>query len=663
MNERAAAGGAIGLFESDPIGRLTAADDVATSIVTASRASVSFGPDVEGRPVWAAAPALERTRIEREWVERTGVGFDAVFPVALDGEPRTVRVVMSPRIGSDGTMLGFSGVVIVESHDAEDHLSRLARITSDVVISVDRDGSVSFANGAARRLVGDARLAGFVSAVRDQTPRALFTDDSVDSWRGEITIRDQVGDARTLDCTVTRGDAGGFSAWCRDVTATVRLHAELAHQATHDALTGLPNRQLFVRRVAEAIERARVDGRHLAILYVDIDHLKDVNDSLGHESGDTFISTLARRLSASTRPGDLVGRIGGDEFVVLCDGVGDDATALDLAERVNEAAAEPVELRGSRISTGVSIGVAVWHRTDDASVALEAALELVRRADTAMYRAKSRGKGRCEIFSEAMRDDARRRRHLADDLERALAEKSLHLVVQPIAAAHSGRVDAVEALLRWNHPSEGVLTPSVFLDLAEESGLIVPIGRWVVDESARLLADWIANGRVDRRFRIHVNVSTRQVVDSGFVEHLTTTVRSHGLTPANLGIEYTASSLGSDEATRSLQSLRRLGFVLVLDDFGGGHSSLAHLRDAPSDFVKLDGTFVRPLGDDDRDDPMVRGVIQLAHGLDKSVIASWVTSSEQLDRLRAVGCDHVQGHHVARPTSPADFVPTVAFMA
>jgi diguanylate cyclase (GGDEF)-like protein len=431
----------------------------------------------------------------------------------------------------------------------------------------------------------------------------------------------------------------------------------LAHQATHDALTGLPNRQLFVRNVAEAVERARVDGRAPAVLYVDIDHLKNVNDSLGHDSGDTFIAVVGRRLSASTRPGDVVGRIGGDEFVVLCEGVGDEATALDLAERVNAAVADPVILHGTRVATGVSIGVAVWKSADDSGSTIEAALDLVRRADTAMYRAKTRGKGRCEVYSDAMRADARRRVRLGDDLERALADDQFDLVFQAIVATHTGRVDGAEALLRWRHPTEGVLTPSAFLDLAEESGLVVPIGNWVIDESARLLARWIAEGRVDRRFRMHVNVSPRQVIDADFVDHLTTTVRRHGLAPANLGIEYGASSLADSEVVRALQSLRRLGYLLVIDDFGDDDSSLGHLRSCPSHFVKLHGSFVRSLGQDDRDDPMVRGVIQLAHGLDLSVIASWVGSAEQLVRLRALGCDHVQGFHVARPVRADDFDP------
>ena len=658
----------IGLFATDVAARLVAADPTTIGIAPL------------GRAPWSGADPQRRVEIERAFAEwrsgdsgmATGAAFETTFDLAVDGREHSIRVALSPRHADDGSLIELSGVVIIGEIDVHDEFARVARRTSDAVLVVDADGGVAFANDAARHLLDETHVGRLALAIRDQMPRALL-DGTIHVWRGEITVRDARGDLRTLDCTTVRTDdgsftaqgstaaghaTGGFTVWCRDITPSVRLNAELAHQATHDALTGLPNRQLFVRRVAEAIEHARVDGRGPAVLYVDIDHLKNVNDSLGHDSGDVFITTVGRRLSTSTRPGDVVGRIGGDEFVVLCEGVGDDATALDLAERVTSAVADPVVLQGTRVTVGVSIGVAAWRPADDSGAALDAALELVRRADTAMYRAKDRGKGRCEVFSDAMRDDARRRVRLGDDLERALAEHQLELVFQPIVVTHTGRVDGSEALLRWRHPTEGLLTPSSFLDLAEESGLVVPIGNWVVDESARLLAHWIADSRVDRRFRVHVNVSPRQLADAGFVDHLAATVRRHRLAPANLCLEYGATSLTDDEAIRTLHSLHRLGFQLAVDDFGDTHSSLGHLRACPSHYVKLHGSFVRPLGQDDHDDPMVRGVIQLLHGLDRSVIASWVSSAEQLARLRALGCDLVQGFHVARPVPADDFDPS-----
>lgn len=640
----------IGVFETDPAARLVVADAVMSRLT---------GGTALGRTPWSAASATRRTEIERAWSTRTTEEFDTEFDIGIEDQVRRARVAMSPRLGADGTLLGYLGTVVVD--DLDDPFHRVARRTDDIVWSVDDNGSVTFFNEATRRLVGEASIPNLASTLRDQLPRALLAG-AIETWRGEIVVRDTTGDTRTLDCSVVTTPDGGFTVWSRDVTSSARLHTELAHQATHDALTGLPSRQLFLRRVAAAVERSRVDGHPLAVLYVDIDHLKVVNDTLGHDDGDNFISLIGRRLVTSTRPDDVIGRMGGDEFVILCERVGDENTALDLAERIISASAEPVVLRGRRIASGVSIGVAIWKPGDRSSTPNgsppDIALELVRRADTAMYRAKARGKGRCESFTDAMSHEVERRGRLRLDLERALADQQLHLVFQPIAALHTGRVEAAEALLRWDHPTEGLLTPADFVDLADETGLVVPIGDWVVDEALRVLESWIADGRADRHFRMHVNVSTHQVVDTGFVESLTAAVRRHGLTPANLSIEYHSGVLDDDEAARTLRSLHRLGFVLTIDDFGDRRSSLADLRTSSPHYVKLAGSFVRPLDVDDRDDPMVRGLVQLAHGLDVSVIASWVVSNHQLQRLRALGCDHVQGFHVARPVRADDFDPT-----
>ena len=640
----------IGVFETDPAARLVVADAVMSRLT---------GGTALGRTPWSMASATRRTEIERAWSTRTTEEFDTEFDIGIEDQVRRARVAMSPRLGADGTLLGYLGTVVVD--DLDDPFHRVARRTDDIVWSVDDNGSVTFFNEATRRLVGEASIPNLASTLRDQLPRALLAG-AIETWRGEIVVRDTTGDTRTLDCSVVTTPDGGFTVWSRDVTSSARLHTELAHQATHDALTGLPSRQLFLRRVAAAVERSRVDGHPLAVLYVDIDHLKVVNDTLGHDDGDNFISLIGRRLVTSTRPDDVIGRMGGDEFVILCERVGDENTALDLAERIISASAEPVVLRGRRIATGVSIGVAIWKPGDRSSTPNgsppDIALELVRRADTAMYRAKARGKGRCESFTDAMSHEVERRGRLRLDLERALADQQLHLVFQPIAALHTGRVEAAEALLRWDHPTEGLLTPADFVDLADETGLVVPIGDWVVDEALRVLESWIADGRADRHFRMHVNVSTHQVVDTGFVESLTAAVRRHGLTPANLSIEYHSGVLDDDEAARTLRSLHRLGFVLTIDDFGDRRSSLADLRTSSPHYVKLAGSFVRPLDVDDRDDPMVRGLVQLAHGLDVSVIASWVVSNHQLQRLRALGCDHVQGFHVARPVRADDFDPT-----
>jgi diguanylate cyclase (GGDEF)-like protein len=468
---------------------------------------------------------------------------------------------------------------------------------------------------------------------------------------------------RTLALTmlVERAADGTVEFWAgiaRDVTAPRQLQDELIHQATHDALTGLPNRTLFLRKLAEAIERSRTLKAPVAVLFLDLDNLKDVNDSIGHEVGDVLLSTVSRRLVSATRPSDVVGRIGGDEFVMLCEGVADEHVAMDLAERVRHSVTGRLMLMGNEVFTSASVGVAMVspNMLGDETPA-EAAVTLLRNADTAMYRAKQRGRARCEVFTDEMRHVARERVQLAAGLERAMANGELRLVYQPIVSAHTGRIAGGEALLRWDHPERGVLTPPSFVDLAEESGLIVPIGDWVVRQAAVDTRAWLDAGLVDRSFVVHVNVSARQLADSIFVERVLSTLRELELDPGNLDLEFTERTMLDENpgVLRSIHALKRYGVRLGIDDFGTGYSSLSYLRRFPADYLKLDGSFVGDLGASGNEDPIVRSVIQLAHSLDMAVIAEWVTTDDQLSRLRLLGCDFLQGHRLGEPVPAEEF--------
>jgi diguanylate cyclase (GGDEF)-like protein len=608
------------------------------------------------------------------WAAAAGGEFDAEASVTqADGSTARVRFIMAPRLATDGTLTGHTGVVIRASTAApKDHTDDYVNRTAQAVLTIDADASVVYANPSAFEIVGldptstsltESPLRHLALAIRDQVPRSVL--DSEVGWRGEVGFRRPDGQHLTLDVDiVTRraadGSPDGFTAACRDVSAASRLQSELVHQATHDALTGLPNRLLFLRRLADAIDRTRVRRTGIAVLYVDIDSLKDVNDTLGHENGDILINSIGRRIVAATRPGDIVARHGGDEFLVLCEGV-DDNSALDIGERIRNAVAEPVILQGIEARTGASIGIVVL-RGDDGAVSpddapAEAALTLVRCADTAMYHAKARGRSRCEVYSDFMRDEARRRSALASDLEQALAHDQMNLVFQPIASVTDGRIVAVEALLRWTHPERGLLTPSDFIDLAEESGFIVPIGRWVLAQATTSIRHWIDEGRTDRHFRMHVNISPRHLADPGFVEHTMGLLDEHDLPPECLVLEFGERALMRDDTLRTLQSIGRLGVGLTIDDFGTGYSSLVHLRTCAADFLKLDGSFVHSIGREERDTPIVRSVIQLAHSLDMAVIAEWVTTNEQLDQVRSLGCDYAQGHLIGRPVGADDLMP------
>jgi diguanylate cyclase (GGDEF)-like protein/PAS domain S-box-containing protein len=532
-----------------------------------------------------------------------------------------------------------------------------------------------FCNDGARELIGvneqtglnDAAAQMFIQAIRDQVPREVTTSSTSNRWEGELGFRSPDGIMRTLSIVLqivrtADGVISHYSAIARDITEAKQLQDELTRQATHDAMTGLPNRVLFLRKLSEALERSRTLKRGVTVLFVDLDKLKDVNDNIGHAVGDQLLNTIAKRLVSATRPSDIVARIGGDEFVVLCDGLGDEHVAMDVADRVRQAMTGQVILQGIEIFTSASIGIAM---ATPALLAEEspndAAVTLLRNADTAMYRAKQRGRGRCEMFSEEMRKTDRERAALSSELERALATNQLFVVHQPIVSTHTGRVAGTEALLRWNHPERGVLTPPVFLEMAEESGAIGPIGDWVVRQACTDARAWMDAHVVDGSFVVHVNVSARQLSDSGFVERVMGSLRDTKLEPFHLALEINETTMLNDNPAimRTLNALKRQGVKLAIDDFGTGYSSLAHLRDFPADFLKLDGTLVRDIGLQGSDDPIVRSIIQLAHSLNMSVIAEWVTSDDQAQRLRLLGCDFVQGNRVGEPVVASEFAPLV----
>ncbi|MDP4928581.1 MAG: EAL domain-containing protein [Ilumatobacteraceae bacterium] len=597
------------------------------------------------------------------------------------GEVMWIQVATQPVV-IDGALAGYIGTAIdcttlVTQRQLSDQLVGLLDVSGDAVLVFDRVGELMFANDTARTLIGvtdpgagagDVAARTFMQAVRDQLPRVLLDAappaDSSHRWEGEIGFRSPDGIARTLSVVVqvVRDANGSVHHWAtitRDITEERQSQAELARQATHDALTGLPNRVLFERKTTEALERSKTTHSSVAVLFIDLDKLKHVNDTIGHAVGDQLIVTVARRLAAATRPSDLVARISGDEFVVLCEGLLDEQVALDVAERIRTSITGPLVLQGVEIEAGASIGVAMsTPELLNTESAADAAVTLLRSADTAMYRAKQRGRGRSELYSEDMRTAAKARQTLASELEQALAGDQFAVVFQPIESAHTGRVVAAEALLRWNHPTRGLLAPGAFLDLADESGLIAPIGDWVLNESARTVAEWISTGLVDRVMAIHVNASRRQLSDITFVDRALTILRDNNLEGSQLVFETSEATLvdNNPSVLRTVTALKRQGVRIAVDDFGAGYSSLASLRTFPADLLKLDGTLVRDVGrTDGGDDPMVRSLIQLAHSLNLIVCAEWVTTEDHVQRLKVLGCDLLQGNRIGEPISAEAF--------
>ncbi len=442
---------------------------------------------------------------------------------------------------------------------------------------------------------------------------------------------------------------------CRDITEHKRDREALEHQAVHDPLTHLFNRTLLVDRLETSLERRQGSGKQVGVILLDLDQFKVVNDSLGHHVGDEVLSAIAPRLAAATRRGDTLSRFGGDEFVVLCDLLRDPMDAIDRASDLASALSAPVELSSGEYSVSASIGVAVSTGPADT------ASTLLRDADAAMYRAKAAGRGRVELFDNSMREQAMARLQLESDLRAALPGRQLFLEYQPVVNAATGRPVAVEALVRWNHPTRGRLGPDQFIPLAEETGLIVEIGDWVLEEALTQLSEWQVAAPSEPPLSVSVNVSVRQLAVPGLVERMAHLLRELPLAPRSVGVELTESVLLDDGYPASmLQALRDLGVHVLLDDFGTGYSSLAYLERFPIDALKIDRSFVASLEEGNERGAVLQAIFAMAAALGLEAIAEGVETTGQLRQLRDLGCRWVQGFVIARPL-PADRV--LAFIA
>ena len=432
----------------------------------------------------------------------------------------------------------------------------------------------------------------------------------------------------------------------QDITDRKRAEEQLLHDAFHDALTGLPNRALFMDHVKMAIQRSRRSGDRLfAALFLDLDRFKIINDSLGHMVGDQLLVGIAHRLEACLRPGDTVARLGGDEFTILLEDLASTDDAIEVARRVQEAVTQPFNIGGHEVFTTASIGIAL------SNTGYERAEDLLRDADTAMYRAKMEGKKRHVVFDKAMHDRAMELLQTETDLRRALTRQEFFLNYQPIVDLETGRVASFEALVRWRHPERGLVGPSDFIPVAEETGLIVPLGLWVLNEACQQMREWQRLGLADESVTMSVNLSSRQFSQADLIERISSALRESGLKAGNLKLEITESMVmeNIDTAIDMLMQLRGLGVGLSIDDFGTGYSSLSYLHRFPIDTLKIDRSFVTQMTDNSENAEIVRTIVTLARSLDMAVVAEGVETADQLRQLGDLGCDYGQGYLFSRP--------------
>jgi diguanylate cyclase (GGDEF)-like protein len=442
-----------------------------------------------------------------------------------------------------------------------------------------------------------------------------------------------------------RGVVTRLAGSLSDVTQRRLAEEQLTHRALYDGLTNLPNRALFLDRLRHAVRRQNRDARALfAVLFLDVDRFKRINDSLGHVAGDRLLVMVARRLELSLRPGDTVARLGGDEFTVLLDDIHSLSDATHVADRIQEALKQPFQLGEHEVVTSASIGIAL------SATGYEKPEDMVRDADTAMYRAKALGKARHALFDSRMHEQEVALLELEADLRRALERSELVVHYQPIVSLASGCITGVEALARWRHPERGLVPPGDFIPLAEETGLIVPIGEFVLRESCRAVRAWC----VDELF-VSVNLSTRQLALPDLVERVSAVLDETGLEASRLRLEITESGLleKPEAASALLELLRRSGVRISIDDFGTGYSSLAYLQNLPVDNLKIDRSFVSPLGKDGEHSPIARTIVDIGHNLGMSVIAEGVETEQQLAHVRALACEGAQGHLFSRPLDAA----------
>jgi diguanylate cyclase (GGDEF)-like protein/PAS domain S-box-containing protein len=530
------------------------------------------------------------------------------------------------------------------------------------VIVTDLEGKVLYWNRAAEEIYGWSSEEALGRSLGDLTvpKESLEKVEEVVSelragrtWSGEVLLRRKDGSYVPVFVTATplfdaRGDLAGMISVSSDISERKALQEELERRASHDPLTGLPNRPAFVERIGQALlrTRRRQNSLEVGVLFMDLDGFKTINDSLGHQAGDRLLVAVAECLRNRLRTEDVLARFGGDEFAVLLEDTAGTSQVIRVAQRIAEDLREPFTVDDFQVSVSTSIGITLGtaHANDDPE-------GMLREADAAMFRAKEQGPGRYALFDPAMQARAQERLELEAELRRALEQGEFVLYYQPEVSLHDGKMVGFEALLRWQHPERGLLKPSAFVPLAEETDLITPIGRWVLEEACQQAKRWEEERPLASPMTMEINLSSKQLRRQGLVRTVEEALARADLEAHTLALDMTETVLirTSEDNTQALDALKEMGVRLGLDDFGTGYSSLSYLKRLPVDRVKVDKSFVNGLGENATDTALVRMIIDLCHTLGVEVLAEGIETSEQAVLLSDMGCDMGQGYYFARP--------------
>ncbi|NEV64895.1 ABC transporter substrate-binding protein [Thiorhodococcus minor] len=614
-------------------------------------------------------PSEDLSRIEAELARRPE-WHGTLTARYGDGRRHRLMVVAEPTFQADDTGGGYTLACLdPQEIPAQQRIGthQILAMVDVAVLAMHADGVITEANRRAAEMFGygDEELIGL--PLSELVPpeyrqrhidhvRAFFDGEQSERLMGarpELSAYRKDGSPFPVEISISKLDVGGdwaVVATVRDITDRKASEEALVWRASHDALTGLANRSLILERLAQALRRSGQRAHGVALLFIDLDGFKLINDTHGHSKGDELLKAIAQRLVEHVRPGDTVARLGGDEFVILCDQVESPASIASLADRLNDLLRKPVELDGDRLFAAASIGVATGHGST------HGAEDLLRNADAAMYEAKERGRDGWRFFSEEIHEQARKRLDITNGLRQAIERDELQVRFQPILCAKTRLIRGAELLLRWVTP-DGEIPPSYFVPIAELSGSIVPIGKWVFREACRAEVGWRARFGEQAPY-VSVNVSARQLNDESLVESFCAIIEETGARPERILLELTETSLMSDVHSNlsTLRELAELGMLVAVDDFGTGYSSLAQLLRLPVRTLKIDREFVDGLDKRSDSRAIVSAVCSLARSLALKVIGEGVENARQLDYLRDLGCDAVQGYYFYRPMTPEAFL-------